>query len=72
MYSVELYSVMLETSVTRELESAVSEFQPITSSAIYVTSNWELEICFEYEVDNQHFIETFFISRDGWVPRFNG
>lgn len=72
MYSVELYSVMLESSVTRELGAAVAEFQPITSSAIYVTSNWELEICFEYDADDQHFVETFFISRDGWMPRYNG
>ena len=73
MHAVCMNSVMLDFQVTRQLETALDEKKSTaTRSTIYVTPNWELEINFEFEEDNQYFVETFFVPQNGWIPRYNG
>lgn len=72
MHPVCMNSVLLDSEVTHYLEGITDEIKPIKRSQLFITENWQLVVEFEFERDDQLFVETFTIGQNGWIPRYYG
>lgn len=72
MHPICIHSVMMDSEVSRYLEDLVEEIKPIKRSQLFITKDWQLVVEFEFEKDNQLFVETFTIGSNGWIPRYYG